>query len=299
MLNINSALDTETLITKTNRSILLLTLAPALPIVLLVFFSENVNFLVLVGYIFSCTLLAAWVWKNDLVIIKEMLQPKAFNIWMLLGAFLLMKVASAGLVYFLEAVLPASLETITTVEAKTTLDVILAIASTVILAPVVEEFIFRGVALHTYRVVRGTVFAIFSTSILFSITHGSLAHGLAVFPLGFVSALLALKTGQLWPSIFLHLLNNSLALAIQQPVSSSSPITINLFLGLIGLLVAVGCLALAWYWLREPRERVTEQQLVEPKSKLMIWTPSLISVVVIYAVAILISTIGIFSSSSS
>jgi membrane protease YdiL (CAAX protease family) len=96
-----------------------------------------------------------------------------------------------------------------------------------VIAPVAEEFFFRGFifgALRRMRVViagrdLGTWLAAVVTAILFGLAHFSSAAPQYLIPLGFLGFVLCvvrLRTGSLYPCIALHSANNALALGINQ-----------------------------------------------------------------------------------
>jgi membrane protease YdiL (CAAX protease family) len=270
---------------KSNQGLFVFSFSSIIPTIILAIFSQSIELIMIANSLFTLLILV-WVWKGNFTIVKDILRPKVFNFWTVTRAFILMKVASAGLVLFISAVFPQLIETITSSETSSTLDVILFFLGGVLLIPMIEEFIFRGVSLNAFSQARSTTFAIFLTSILFSLVHGSLGHAIAIFPLGFVAALLTLKTKQLWPAVTLHALNNFLALVLQ---TDGSELSVNFLYGVLGLIAAFGCLFLAWRWLKEP------QKQEQTKPSITIWTPSLITVVIICGTIILINTIAIFA----
>jgi membrane protease YdiL (CAAX protease family) len=96
-----------------------------------------------------------------------------------------------------------------------------------VIAPVLEEFFFRGFlfgALRRWRVVvagrdLGTWLAAAVTGILFGLAHTGSASSQYLIPLGFLGFVLCLvrwKTKSLYPCIALHSTNNSLALGVNQ-----------------------------------------------------------------------------------
>lgn len=113
-----------------------------------------------------------------------------------------------------------------------------------IVAPMIEEFIFRGVLLRLFGGF-GLHFAAILSSALFGIFHGNLYQALPAFLIGLVLCTVTLKTGSVWPAMAIHSFNNSLALILQNraevEVTVSSPLTaaLMLFQGacLIGVLV--------------------------------------------------------------
>ena len=88
-----------------------------------------------------------------------------------------------------------------------------AIASTVILPPLVEELVFRRAILWRLRRSLTPATAILVSTLLFTIPHGYSPIGLlTVFWTGLVLAWAFNRTGNLWPSIAAHAACNALAL---------------------------------------------------------------------------------------
>ncbi len=96
-----------------------------------------------------------------------------------------------------------------------------------VIAPVAEEFFFRGFifgALRRMTVVvaghdLGTWLAAVITGILFGLAHTGSASSQYLIPLGFLGFVLCIvrwRTKSLYPCIALHSINNSLALGINQ-----------------------------------------------------------------------------------
>jgi hypothetical protein len=82
----------------------------------------------------------------------------------------------------------------------------------VIVAPITEEFFFRGVLLHRLAAKWGIRPAIIITSLVFGFLHLNFL-GLSLF--GLVMALLYIKTGTLIVPIICHTLNNGLAFSLR------------------------------------------------------------------------------------
>ncbi len=96
-----------------------------------------------------------------------------------------------------------------------------------VIAPVAEEFFFRGFLFGVLRRMRvvvagrdvGTWIAAVITGIVFGLAHTGSASSRYLVPLGFLGFVLCLvrwRTGSLYPCIALHALNNSLALGVSQ-----------------------------------------------------------------------------------
>jgi len=87
-------------------------------------------------------------------------------------------------------------------------------ALTCVLAPICEEFLFRGFIFTALRNWRGTWPAAVITALLFGAVHVGSAPALDLVPLaglGFALCLLYRRTGSLYPCIVVHSVNNSLA----------------------------------------------------------------------------------------
>ena len=93
-------------------------------------------------------------------------------------------------------------------------EIVIAFVCLVILAPVVEEVIFRGFMFRGIRRHFPFWFTAIVVSFLFGLVHGQWNVGLDVFAMSLISCYLVEKSGSLWPSIFLHVLKNGLAFCI-------------------------------------------------------------------------------------
>jgi membrane protease YdiL (CAAX protease family) len=96
-----------------------------------------------------------------------------------------------------------------------------------VVAPIAEEFFFRGFFFGTLRRLRivvagrnlGTWVAAVLTGILFGLAHTGSASSQFLVPLGFLGFVLCLvrwRTGSLYPCMALHSFNNALALGVDQ-----------------------------------------------------------------------------------
>lgn len=85
----------------------------------------------------------------------------------------------------------------------------------VLLAPVVEEVIFRGLLFSRLREHAMPLWlALFVVSALFALLHGQWNVALDVFMMSIVSCTLRVATGSVWASILLHMIKNMLAFYI-------------------------------------------------------------------------------------
>lgn len=116
---------------------------------------------------------------------------------------------------------------------------------TVLLAPIVEEFLFRGVLLQRWSVKWNPRAALIATSILFGVLHANVV-GLTMF--GLVMGLLYFKTRTLLIPIVAHALNNLIALGLgslpESAESNLSPLEQFQSTGWTGLVLLM--LSLPW-----------------------------------------------------
>jgi hypothetical protein len=96
---------------------------------------------------------------------------------------------------------------------------ILIVFTFLVVAPVTEEFLFRGILLHRWTTKWGITPALIISSILFGLLHANIV-GLFVF--GLMMALLYIKTRALIVPIICHSLNNLAAIALELASRSSS-----------------------------------------------------------------------------
>jgi membrane protease YdiL (CAAX protease family) len=116
---------------------------------------------------------------------------------------------------------------------------LLAVAFLVsVVAPIAEEFFFRGFFYGALRNWRGVLPAAIITGLVFGAIHAGSADWEFLLPLGVFGFLLCLvreRTGSLYPCIVLHCANNSLAFGVSQDWGWEIPVLFASALGLIAL----------------------------------------------------------------
>ena len=85
---------------------------------------------------------------------------------------------------------------------------VLSFASVVVIAPVVEEFVFRGLLLHRWREKWNLKTAAIMSSVIFGVLHADLIGAVAF---GLAMCYLYVKSQSLWIPIVCHMLNNLIA----------------------------------------------------------------------------------------
>ncbi len=110
---------------------------------------------------------------------------------------------------------------------------------TCVIAPICEEFLFRGFIFSALRNLAGPWPAAILTGLIFGGVHASsapLADLMPLAALGFGLCLLYWYTDSLYPCIAAHALNNSLAFGAQEGWGWQIPVLMAAALGAIGLL---------------------------------------------------------------
>lgn len=119
---------------------------------------------------------------------------------------------------------------------------------TVIIAPLVEELIFRGILLERLRP-WGDRVCIFASGLFFGLFHCSLFQFFYAFCLGAIFAYVALRTGGIRLPIFLHMVVNLLGGTLLPALSmSTSPLVLAAVN--IGVLVVIGAAVVLFFRLR-------------------------------------------------
>ncbi|MDB5039972.1 MAG: family intrarane metalloprotease [Candidatus Eremiobacteraeota bacterium] len=102
----------------------------------------------------------------------------------------------------------------THVPALTAISVGLAVLGMVVLGPLVEEIVFRGLLFGALAPRLGVIGAAALTAILFGAAHGDLVLFPSLAALGFVAALSYAASGNLTVPLLVHVFNNTFASAI-------------------------------------------------------------------------------------
>ena len=92
---------------------------------------------------------------------------------------------------------------------------ILYFVSVAVVPPIIEEFVFRGAILGTIRKFYSDTLAIIVSSVLFGFAHANFIQTPVTFLVGLTLGWLAVKTESIIPSMFLHFVNNSIAVILQ------------------------------------------------------------------------------------
>ena len=93
----------------------------------------------------------------------------------------------------------------------------------IIVAPITEEYIFRGVLLNGLKRY-GERFAIIATSVLFGLIHGNLYQGISVTLFAMLLAYITIKKESILPAIGLHMANNLFSVVISILITNTGEV---------------------------------------------------------------------------
>jgi uncharacterized protein len=128
------------------------------------------------------------------------------------------------------------------------------IIAVVIVAPITEEFIFRGVLMHRWAIKWGMTASILLTSTVFALAHGDI-YILPRFSGAVISAIAYCNTGLLSVSILLHAMNNFIAILmsfLQLFVSDSKEDIVTISTLIYGIIYILLPLPVLFYFLKWP-----------------------------------------------
>lgn len=107
------------------------------------------------------------------------------------------------------------MEEVQLAESHTTLDAVLNFITAAVAAPLVEEFVFRGVVMQPLRRY-GDRFAIIASALVFGLCHGSPINIVFALVSGLVLGYTVASSKSLWVGIIIHFLNNSYAVLMYE-----------------------------------------------------------------------------------
>lgn len=165
---------------------------------------------------------------------------------------------------------------------------ILALAVCII-APITEEFIFRGVLLRFFSC-KGEKFAIIMSSFLFALIHGNLPQGIGAFFIGIVFGIIALKTKSIVIPIIGHVFNNTFATIMSEYITAGGS---DILVSLIQLAFVAGAIAICVVFLRKRNAQPKSPKVVHDGYKMAFSSWSIVLTIVIYVGLTLLTMSGL------
>lgn len=97
-------------------------------------------------------------------------------------------------------------------EAMNVASPFLMAALAVVIGPVLEEILFRGIVCRRLRKAWGPAWAVIISALLFGLYHGNLTQGVYAAILGAILAIAYVNTDKLWLCMVMHVLGNLAAM---------------------------------------------------------------------------------------
>lgn len=89
-----------------------------------------------------------------------------------------------------------------------------ACITAIIMAPIFEELLCRGLIFETLRRRWGNIISIGVSSLFFGLIHGDVATALVAIVAGIIFGIIYIRTSSLYTTIIIHAINNSIAMAL-------------------------------------------------------------------------------------
>lgn len=193
------------------------------PIMVIILYKRNVSFENIVGdYGLLITLISQiitllillLIYKKDIKTyptVKKELDLKT----LLYGSLFIMAVGiiSGYLMDFIDYLFPSFGSGYDKIENMLTNSYFISVfASTCVLAPIMEEIMFRGIILNNLLSKRSIWYSIIISSLIFGLIHMNLLQGTNAFILGLALSIAFIKTRNIYVCMFGHFLNNLIAI---------------------------------------------------------------------------------------
>jgi membrane protease YdiL (CAAX protease family) len=135
---------------------------------------------------------------------KISLKNSSLIIFSSLGLALL----SGSLVNLLISKFPSYMETSSAIESNATS--VLGVISVVLIIPIFEEILFRGLIYNELKTHLNIILAIILQSVIFAAAHGNMLQGIYTFIMGVILAIVYNRTGSIIAPILFHIMYNLL-----------------------------------------------------------------------------------------
>jgi len=199
-----------------------LSIVPVLILIIFHFFESTLAIAVIYSVIMSLTIIYGLNKRKDFTFSRAL-----FPVSLLIIAFTFI-MSFHFVIEPLSSVIPTP-ETLNKTLSEIIQMPILAFVTLVMLAPLLEELLFRGIILDGYLKNYSPLNSILISAFLFALIHGNLAQGIGAFIMGMVAGLLYWRTKSLLLCIGLHFSNNLIAFLVMvaDPESVSSETTVR------------------------------------------------------------------------
>ncbi|MEG1779289.1 MAG: type II CAAX endopeptidase family protein, partial [Oscillospiraceae bacterium] len=138
---------------------------------------------------------------------------------------------------------------------------VIFIIELVVIVPITEEFVFRGVIMGVLRQF-GDYFAIGVSALLFALLHRNMVQFPNAFIMGLILGYFVIRTGSIWTGIIIHGVNNAVAIGITALMTIFTEHNMALSLSVYGLMLSAGLIGFFYFWIRQESKIVFKDRAV-------------------------------------
>jgi len=114
----------------------------------------------------------------------------------------------------------------------------LFLITVIILGPIAEEIIFRGLTMHYAEKITGSLgVAIILQGVLFGLYHGTIVQGIYATIFGIMLGVICVRSRSLFPSIFLHMIINGSLYLIPEKLFVNIPVAVTLIIFTVAVMI--------------------------------------------------------------
>lgn len=135
----------------------------------------------------------------------------------------------------------------------------------VIIAPIVEELVYRGLVIKFLQPYGKSV-AIFFSGFIFGLMHGNLSQFMSAFLTGILFATIAVYTGSIVPTIVMHVINNFLSFIVICGSDYNIDIVIGIYYFILISVLFIGILEIFLYR-KIIKKRFADNSLLSKKKR--------------------------------
>jgi membrane protease YdiL (CAAX protease family) len=204
--------------------------------------SQNILYLISVASVLICGIVFYFWYRHETrgqhrVELKSVFNRRNIGLFLLIGIGC--QLFFSGVMNLVQPIFPEQFKSYgETMENILGSNLLLVLFYTIIIAPISEELIFRGVILHRTRKVLPFLGANLLQALFFGVYHRNLIQGIYATIMGFLLGLIYQKYNTIYSSILLHMIiNASVFVVILFPITTISYI-VMVVLGTVGTTVA-------------------------------------------------------------
>jgi membrane protease YdiL (CAAX protease family) len=204
--------------------------------------SQNILYIISVASILICGIVFYFWYRHETrgrqkVELKSVFNKRNIILFLIIGIGC--QLFFSGVMNLIQPIFPEQFKSYgETMESILGSDLLLVLLYTIIIAPISEELIFRGVILHRTRKVLPFLGANLLQALFFGVYHRNIIQGIYATIMGFLLGLIYQKYNTIYSTILLHMIiNASVFVVILFPITTISYV-VMVVLGVVGTTVS-------------------------------------------------------------